>query len=133
MGRRVTVGHGEDGFYLHVTDWPWYAVLVENLWLGACAVTRGWAGGHGCPGFMWKIPLGWPKWDHDDPDDPLLINSIAWRLHDLENVVLLWADGKSRPIAEFDISEDIAQKLEPKFASTYLEDQDDESDDLRAV
>lgn len=69
---------------------------------------------------MWKIPLGRPRWDTDTFDnEPLLINSLAGKLHNLCSAVIFWADGEN--LVWISIDRDTAFKLAPDFVKEVEE------------
>lgn len=125
MKREVFMVHSGGRFYVEITNTPRWVLAKDWVWDRLCTATGGWLGGHGMPDMFWKIPTGWPKWDHHDPEEPWLINSVANLLCDLESWVLgLGADPRVREpvVARIQVDEDVARKLDPVYMDTYWVD-----------
>lgn len=131
MKREVDVFHAAGGFYLQITDRPRWVVAKEWAWYNLCTLTRGWIGGHGMPDKFWKIPVGRAKWDHHDPDEPWLINSVANMFCDLEQWVLnLGDDFRGKQVQDrmvtIPIPTDVAEKLDPDYVKNLPSDDEDD-------
>lgn len=129
MRREVTLCGHRNGFWVEIIDRPGWVVAKENIWDKLCTWTGGWLGGHGLPDLFWKIPVGRAKWDHDDPNDPMLINNVAWMMCDLEQWVLnLGDDRRVRDAVVATIPVDIhtARKLDPALVEILTDDEEDD-------
>lgn len=121
MRRTWSLSASRDGWAVHVREEPRWAQLFEAGWELFCRLTRGWAGGHGMPGWGWRIPIGRPRWDRDDPDEPLLINSLAGKLNSVEQWALSRTHAHGRELAEIRVDELAAQKIQPEFVEEMAE------------
>lgn len=109
-----------DGWSLTVEEIPDWAYYVGVAWEAACELTRGWLGGHGLPGWAWKIPVGPPRYDHtEDPADPWLENSLASKLSSFEDRVVGLAYRLGKNEVRIPLSVETARLINPKFVDDW--------------
>lgn len=111
-----------DGWSVQLREEPWWAQLLDSAWDRACGLSHGWLGGHNLPEVFWRIPLGRPQWDRDDPDDPWLENSVASRLYNLESFMLGWGHRHGRDVVTVPITENVARAINPEFVEDWLDE-----------
>ena len=130
------ISYGQNGYSLVLEDVKPWAMALERGFERLCDLTGGRAGGHGLGDWAWKVPLGRPKYDLSDPDEPWLENSLASALMDLENWTFNFGfkHGTERFLWKKDeriwLTHERAVAIDPSFVDTcdHLGDDDEDAD-----
>lgn len=121
MRKTWILSASRDGWAVHVREEPRWAQLAEAAWDRLCWLTRGWVGGHNLPDVLWRITVGRPRWDRDDPDGPRLENSLAGKLFDLEQWAMSRTHHHGRELAVIPVDETVARQVQPDFVQEWTE------------
>lgn len=103
------------------------ALFVGWAWDRLCGLSRGRLGGHGPSDWPWKVPLGIPD---RDPENGMLTNSLAGRLHDLEHWALTFGYPTPEKLERVRLTHDQAMQIDPKFTTEWdgIYDEEEASD-----
>lgn len=122
------VAHHKDGDEIWLYELGWksqLAGLVVAVYDEIDAhLTHHWLCGQNLPDVFWRIPAGRPDYD---PEDGLLNNSIASKVWEFGNKLLLFADRFERDdeVAKVPVSKEIFIELAPGLAFLYEDDEEE--------
>lgn len=120
------LGHSNEGFTIGLYEHKWWALAIEDVTFWLMDKTAGFGTYHS--ELLWKISVGFPKYELSDPadswSDRWLANSVGSLIHNIEQGILRWAWKGEKQLKKIPITRDEAEAL--GWDCWYMDDDDDE-------
>src|SRR4051794_9907502 len=109
--KKWSVANGKDGFFVHLEEAPAWAYAVEWLYTTLDRASFCTLCGTRLGEWVWKVPVGRPKYEVEEDDERYLTNSIGGKLYDLTNWALNTAHRHRTGFDAVKIDDELGKKL----------------------